>query len=84
LVPLLPFMAELLQGSMRTGWVIRHIPWSRHYFQTMIQFSKTTMPSFTQQELFSHGLKNMKVNYNIFPEPHNHQIWISLNYFGPF
>jgi hypothetical protein len=26
LVPLLPFMAELLQGSMRTGWVIRHIP----------------------------------------------------------
>jgi hypothetical protein len=26
LVPLLPFMVELLQGSMWTGWVIRCIP----------------------------------------------------------
>jgi hypothetical protein len=26
LVPLLPFMAELLQGNMWTGWVIRCIP----------------------------------------------------------
>jgi hypothetical protein len=26
LVPLLPFMAELLQGSMWTGWVITCIP----------------------------------------------------------
>jgi hypothetical protein len=26
LVPLLPFMAELLQGSTWTGWVIRCIP----------------------------------------------------------
>jgi hypothetical protein len=26
LVPLLPFMAETLQGSMWTGWVIRRIP----------------------------------------------------------
>jgi hypothetical protein len=25
-VPLLPFMAKLLQGSMRTNWVIRRIP----------------------------------------------------------
>jgi hypothetical protein len=26
LVPLLPFMVELLQGSMWTGWIIRRIP----------------------------------------------------------
>jgi hypothetical protein len=25
-------------------------------------------------ELFSHGLKSMKVNFNIFPGQHNHQI----------
>jgi hypothetical protein len=37
-------MAELLQGSMWTGWVIRCIPWSRHYFQTTMLLSKTTVP----------------------------------------
>jgi hypothetical protein len=35
---------------------------------------KPTMPPFTQSELFSHGLKSMKVNFNIFPGQHNHQI----------
>jgi hypothetical protein len=40
LVPLLPFMAKLLQGSTWAGWVIRCIPWSRHYFWTTMQFSK--------------------------------------------
>jgi hypothetical protein len=29
LVPLLPFMVELLQGSTWTGWLIGCIPWSR-------------------------------------------------------
>jgi hypothetical protein len=29
---------------------------------------------FTQMELFSHGLKSMNVNFNIFPGQHNHQI----------
>jgi hypothetical protein len=38
------------------------------------QFSKTTMPPFLQLELFSHGLKSMKVNFSIFPGQHNHQI----------
>jgi hypothetical protein len=38
------------------------------------QFSKTTMPPFTQLELFGHGLKRMKVNLNIFPAQHKHQI----------
>jgi hypothetical protein len=37
---------------------------------------------FTQLELFSHGLKSMKVNFNIFPGQHNHQIWTSLNHSG--
>jgi hypothetical protein len=30
--------------------------------------------SFTQLELFRHGLKSMKVNFNIFPGQHNHQM----------
>jgi hypothetical protein len=30
--------------------------------------------SFTQMKLFNHGLKNIKVNFNIFPGQHNHQI----------
>jgi transposase-like protein len=40
----------------------------------MMQFSKTTMPPFTELELFSHSLKCMKVNFNIFPGQHNQQI----------
>jgi hypothetical protein len=32
------------------------------------------MTPFTHLELFSHGLKSMKVNLNIFPGQHNHQI----------
>jgi hypothetical protein len=56
LVPLLPLMAELLQGSTWTGWVIRCI----HDPDDAVLF-KTTMLSFTQLELFSHGLKISKV-----------------------
>jgi hypothetical protein len=41
------------------------------------------MPQFTQLELFSHGLKSMKVNFNIFPGQHNHTS-LSLNYSGQF
>jgi hypothetical protein len=40
----------------------------------MIQLSKMTMPPFTQQELFNHGLKSIKANFKIFPGQHNHQI----------
>jgi hypothetical protein len=36
--------------------------------------SKMTMPPFTQLELFSYGLKSMKVNCSIFPGQHNFQI----------
>jgi hypothetical protein len=32
------------------------------------------MPPFTQLEMFTHGLKGMKVNFNIFPDQNNHQI----------
>jgi hypothetical protein len=82
LVLLLLFMAELLQGSMWTCWVIRRIPWSRLHFR-MMQFPKMTMPPITQLELLSHDLKTMKVNFNIFPGQHNHHIWTSLNHYGP-
>jgi hypothetical protein len=82
LVPLLLFMAELFQGCMWTGWVIRCILRSRRYFLTMMQFSKTTMPPFKQLELCGHGLKSTKVNFNIFPGQHNHQIWTSFNLSG--
>jgi hypothetical protein len=44
LVPLLHFMAELLQGCTWTGWVIICILWSRRYFWTMTQFCRTTVP----------------------------------------
>jgi hypothetical protein len=44
LVPLLPFMTKLLEGSTWTGWVIWSIPWSRRYFRTTMQLSITTMP----------------------------------------
>jgi hypothetical protein len=45
---------------------------------------KKTMPPFTQMELFSHGLKSMKVNFNIFPGQHNYQVWTPLNHSGHF
>jgi hypothetical protein len=48
LIPLLPFTAKVLQGTTWTGWVIRCIPWSRSYFRTMMQSSKTiTFPFYT-------------------------------------
>jgi hypothetical protein len=49
-----------------------------------MQSAKTTLPAFTQLELVSHGLKSMKVNFNIFPCQHNHQILTSLNHSGQF
>jgi hypothetical protein len=39
-----------------------------------MQFSKTTVPPFTQLELFSHGLTCIEVNFNTFPGQHSHQI----------
>jgi hypothetical protein len=39
---------------------------------------KIIMPPFTQLELFSHGLKSMKVKFSIFPGQHYHQILTSL------
>jgi hypothetical protein len=84
LFPLLPFMTELLQGSMWTGRVISCFPWSRRYFRTMMQFSKMTMSPFTHLEQYSHDSKSMKVNLNIFAGKHSQQIWISLNRSGQF
>jgi hypothetical protein len=37
-------------------------------------FQGDNAPIHTTGELFSHGLKSMKVNFNIFPGQHNHHI----------
>jgi hypothetical protein len=79
--PIITLEAELLQGNTWTGLVIRWIPWSRRYLRTTMQFPKMTM-TFIQLELSNRGLKIMKVNFNIFPGQHNHQIWTSLNHSG--
>jgi hypothetical protein len=66
LVPVLPFMAGILQGSTWTGWIIRYIGTPRRYFYRTMQFSVKTMPQFTQLELFNYGLNNIKVNFSNF------------------
>jgi hypothetical protein len=64
LVPLLPFMAELLQEYVdRLGNQVH--PMIQN-FRTTMHFPKTTMSTLTQLELFNHGLKSMKVNFSIF------------------
>jgi hypothetical protein len=73
---------QITARSTRAGWVIRCIPWSRRYFRTTMQFPKSTIVPFTQLELFNHGLKSTNVNFNIFPDQHNHQIWTSLNHWS--
>jgi hypothetical protein len=81
--PLISFMAELLQGGTWTGWVIRCIPWSKRYFRTTMHFFKTTVPLFTQVELFSHGFKSLNVKFNI-SRQHNRQISTSLKHYSQF
>jgi hypothetical protein len=49
-------------------------PMIQMLFLNKMQFSKMTMPPFIQLELFTHDLKGMKVNFNIFAGQHNHQI----------
>jgi hypothetical protein len=39
---------------VQAGWAVKHITWSKCYFRTNMQFSKMTVPCFTQLELFSH------------------------------
>jgi hypothetical protein len=73
LIPLLSFMAKLLQGIMWTGWAIRRIPWSRHFWTTK-QFSKdNNVPIYPARTV--HSLKSMKVNFSIFPGQNNHLFW---------
>jgi hypothetical protein len=47
-----------------------------------MQFSKTTVPQITQMELFNYGLESIKLNFKIFHDQHNYQIWTSLNHYG--
>jgi hypothetical protein len=54
------------------------------HLRTNMKFSKTTMSPFTQLKLFSHCLQSIKVNLNIFPGQHSHQIWTSINHSGHF
>jgi hypothetical protein len=44
LVPLLPFMAKLLQENMWTGEVIRFIPWSDDIFEQRCSFRRKQCP----------------------------------------
>jgi hypothetical protein len=51
------------------GWITarEYVDWLSNEVHPMIQtFSKMVMPPFTQLELFSPGLKSMKMNFNIF------------------
>jgi hypothetical protein len=34
--------------------------------------------------MLGHGLKSMKVNFNIFPHQHNNHIWTSMNHSDQF
>jgi hypothetical protein len=56
------------KGSAWTGWVINasHDP-------DVISVQQCTLPT-TMLELFSYGLKSVKVNFSISPDQHNHHI----------
>jgi hypothetical protein len=86
LVPPLPFMAEIVQGSTWKDWVIRYIQWSRRYFGKTMQFSKTTMPPFTELEHLSHYLESMKVNFEILASTvtRSEHHWTTVVRFGDY
>jgi hypothetical protein len=85
LVSLLPFMAELLQGSTWTCWVIRCIPWSEVASEQRCSFPRRQCPrSHSWNCSFSHGVKSMKVNFSISPRRHNNKISTSLNQSSQF
>jgi hypothetical protein len=74
------FHGQFLQGTMWTGWIIRYIVGSKGYFQRTAEFFKVKMSSFTQLELFSYGLKSIKMDLNIIHGQYNHQSWTTLNH----
>jgi hypothetical protein len=57
-------------------------PMTQTLFPNNSAVSKMTVLPLTQLELFSRGLKSMKMNFNIFSGQHNHQTRTSLNHFG--
>jgi hypothetical protein len=68
-----PSWPNYCKGVTWTGWVIRCIPWSRH-FRTTMQFSKdNNAPIYAAATV--HSSKSMKVNFSIFPGQHNHLFW---------
>jgi hypothetical protein len=52
--------------------------------QTLFPNNDAVFQDGTQLELFSHGLKSMTVNFNIFPGQHNHHVCTSMNHCGQF
>jgi hypothetical protein len=67
-------MAELLQVTTWTGWVIRAIPMIQTLFPNNDAVFQDDNTPIHKPKLFSDGLKNMKVNFNILTGQHNHQI----------
>jgi hypothetical protein len=65
--PIIIFHGRITAKEYMNTLAIRCIPWSRRLFWTTMQFYKTTMLQCTQLEVFSHGLKSMKVNFSTFP-----------------
>jgi len=47
--------------------------WSRGYILTMMKIFKVTIRPYTQPEVFSLGLRNMKMHFDIFPDQHKRQ-----------
>jgi hypothetical protein len=57
-------------------------PVSRYCFLTMMQFFKMTVHPYTHPEVFSLGVRSVKMHFNIFPGQHNRQTEISSNHYG--
>jgi hypothetical protein len=73
LVPLLPFMAELLQGCTYVDRVGNKLDPIIHMLfpNNDAVFQDDNAPIHTAGTVqFSHSLKSMKVNFNIFPGQH--------------
>jgi hypothetical protein len=83
LIPLLPFCGRISARRYVDRWgnQVHHI--IQMLFLNNDVIFQDDMPSFTRLELFSHGLKSMKVSF-IFPGQHNRQISILLNNSGLF
>jgi hypothetical protein len=77
LIPLLPFMAELLQGSTYMDRLCNkvHPMMQTLFLNNETVFQENNVHTHAAGTVwFSHGLKTMKMNLNIFPGQLSHQI----------